>query len=141
MAWPAPRSARQPLRAAMSLNGAVFLVRGSLNLRDPHSFYLEPGAPPYAKDAVRVLGITYVTLGLCQLVVANTSDRRTLHGVAGASLGFAAGLAVQGLVQQRGTLDRYHVLSRTSAAENAVVGVVYALLIARDRQRCREMPQ
>jgi hypothetical protein len=55
------------LKIMLAANGAVFLLRGSLNIVQPTSFYLESDAPTHGQDAVRILGITYLAVGLVHL--------------------------------------------------------------------------
>jgi hypothetical protein len=120
------------LKVLLAVNGVVFLWRGSLDLLQPTSFYLESDAPPYAIDAIRVLGITYVALGLIQLGMWRVSERLPLRIVAGASLLFAAGVAVQAATQGGTSGDAFHQSSPGPAVENALVAVLYAVLLSRD---------
>jgi len=125
------------LKIMLAVNGAVFLVRGFLNIVQPGSFYLEADAPTYAQDAIRVLGITYVTLGLIQLGMWWVRDRRAVRIVAGAALLFAAGVAIQAVTQRPGSSDAFHELALGSAAENALVVALYAALLFRERRQAR----
>ncbi len=120
------------LRIALLVNGAVFLWRGSLDITQPTSFYLESDAPAYAVDAVRVLGVAYLALGLTQLGAGWTADRAAVRVVAGASLLFAVGVAVQALTQGSGSADAFHRLSPGPALENLLVALAYAVLLAQD---------
>lgn len=114
------------LKIGLAVNGGFFLWRGSLNILQPTSFYLEPEAPKYAMDAIRVLGITYCSLGLIQLGTWWMPDRRALRTVAGASLLFAAGVFAQAATQGSGSVDPFHQLSPGPAVENLVVAMLYA---------------
>jgi hypothetical protein len=117
----------------LAVNGVVFLVRAGLDIVRPTSFYLAAGAPAYAVDAVRVLGITYATLALVQLGVSRLADPRAVRLVAAASMLFAAAVAVQASLQSSGTTDAFHRLRWGSAAENVLVATLYAMLLYRGR--------
>jgi hypothetical protein len=96
------------LKSLLALNGLVFLLRGGLNLTRPTSFYLAKGAPDNAIDAVRVLGITYVAFGLVQTGVWFTPERTAVRVVAGSSMLFASGVALQALNQDAALPDSFH---------------------------------
>ena len=89
------------LRTALAVNGVVFLVRAAMNLLRPTSFYAD-GAPtgPH-QDAVRVIGISYATLGLIQLG-ATRADLQAVRSTVAALGLFAAGVAVQAATQGPG---------------------------------------
>jgi hypothetical protein len=120
------------LKIALAVNGVVFLGRGSIDLVQPTSFYLQPDAPKYAMDAVRVLGVTYISLGLIQLGMWWAPDPRAVRIVASASLLFAAGVAAQAATQGSASTDPFHQLSPGPAAENLLVAVLYAGFLAWD---------
>jgi hypothetical protein len=123
------------LRAVLAVNGLVFLVRAGLDIVHPTSFYLAAGAPADAVDAVRVLGITYATLALIQLGASRLGAAGAVRLVAAASMLFAAAVAVQASLQGSGTTDAFHRLRWGSAAENALVAALYAVLLYRGRPR------
>jgi multisubunit Na+/H+ antiporter MnhG subunit len=123
------------LKLLLTVNGAVFVVRGLINLVRPTSFYLEADAPAYAQDAVRVLGVTYATLGAVQLWMAVAGDRSAVRTVAGASMLFAAAVATQAALQRSGSADAFHRLRLGAAAENGLVAGLYATLLSRQRLR------
>ncbi len=123
----------KPLKTTLILNGVVFLVRAGTNLFKPTSWYVDADAPKSAVDAVHVIGIAYAALGLTQLGMWGVSDRRAVRAVSGASLAFAAGMAAKALTQGSGPTDAFHRMRYASAAENAGVAVLYALLLSRDR--------
>lgn len=121
------------LKTLLAVNGLVFFIRAVTNLVRPTSFYLESDAPKYAVDAVRVIGITYAALAVIQLGMWRVDDRRAVRAVAGASQLFAAGIAVQAATQGSSSTDTFHRIRFASAAENAAVVVLYALLLHRER--------
>lgn len=120
------------LKIGLAVNGGFFLWRGFLNILQPTSFYLEPEAPKYAMDAIRVLGITYLALGLIQLGTWCVPDRRAVRIVAGASLLFAAGVFAQAATQGSASTDSFHQLSPGPAVENLLVAVLYGGLLTWD---------
>ncbi len=120
------------LKSLLALNGLVFLLRGGLNLTRPTSFYLAEGAPVNAMDAVRVLGITYVAFGLVQTGMWFTPDRIAVRVVAGSSMLFASGVALQALNQDAALPDSFHQIRLLSAAENVAVAALYAALLYRE---------
>jgi len=122
------------LKTLLAVNGLVFLIRALLNVFRPTSFYLESGAPEYASDAVRVLGITYGVLGFIQLGMWRVSDRRAVVVVSSGSLLFAAGVAVQAMTQEGSSTDSFHQMRLASAAENVAVAALYAFLLYREHQ-------
>jgi hypothetical protein len=129
------------LRGLLAANGLVFLLRGGLNLLQPTSFYLAEGAPENAMDAVRILGITYGTVGVIQLGMLSSRDRNALRVVAGGSMLFAAGVAAQALAQGREPSDTFHQIRNASAAENIAVAALYAGLLYREgRQHRQSLP-
>lgn len=119
------------LRTFLAINGAVFLLRASLNIVEPSNFYLEPDAPDYAKDAVRVLGFAYLALGLIQLGMLPVRDRSAIRVVAAASMLFAAAVFIQAMIQGVGPADAFHRLRPGPAAENGLVALFYAILLLR----------
>ena len=120
------------LKVLLAINGAIFLGRGSLDIVQPTNFYLESNAPKYALDAVRVIGITYLTVGLIQLGMWRVTDRLAVRVVAGASLLFGAAVAVQAVTQGSGSADAFHRLAPGPAVENALVALLYAALLYRE---------
>jgi len=120
------------LKALLAINGVVFLWRGFLDIVQPTEFYLESDAPKYAMDAVRVIGITYVAVGLIQLGMWRVTDRLAVRVVASASMFFGAAVAVQAATQGSGSADAFHRLAPGPAVENALVAILYAVLIYRE---------
>jgi hypothetical protein len=120
------------LKTLLAVNGLVFLVRAFLNVFRPTFFYLESGAPEYARDAVRVLGITYGVVGFMQLGMWRVSDRRAVRVVSSGSLLFAAGVAVQASTQEGSSTARFYQMRLASAAENVAVAALYAVLLYRE---------
>jgi hypothetical protein len=121
------------LKLVSAGNGCVFLLRAARNLTEPTSFYLPADAPAYARDTVRVLGITYAALGVIQLGMCVVRDERAVRTVAGASMLFAAGVALQAAAQGSTSADAFHRLRLGSAAENVGVAALYAVLLLRGR--------
>jgi hypothetical protein len=130
------------LKVMLAYNGVESVLRGLVNLLVPTLFYLEPNAPKYAEDAVRVLGITYLALGLIQLNTWRVPDRRAVRAVAYASLLFAAGVAVQAATQGSASADTFHQagvvlgpVTLPNVGLNVLWTTLYAgLLVREDRQ-------
>ncbi len=123
----------KPLTTVLALNGVVSLVRAGTNFCKPTSWYVDADAPKSAVDVVHVIGIAYAALGLTQIGMWRVSDRQAVRAVSGASLAFAAGIAAKALSQGSGPTDAFHRLRYASAAENAGVAALYAVLLFRDR--------
>ena len=119
------------LKILLVINGLVFLVRGFLNITDPTSFYLEAEAPTYARDAVRVLGVAYLTIGVVQIGTWWAVERTSIMVVSAASMFFAVGVAILAITQGSASTDAFHDLSWGSALENAAVGLLYSALMVR----------
>lgn len=122
------------LQKLLALNGLVFLLRAALNVLRPTSFYLSPGAPENAEDAVRVLGITYAAVGVVQLGAARSVDRTALRIVATGSALFAGGVALQAISQSSSPPDAFHRIRVASAVENVLVAGLYLALLLRERR-------
>lgn len=126
------------LKILLAINGVFFLVRGLINIVQPTAFYLQPDAPRYAMDAVRVLAITYLAFGLIQLGTWWVVDRRAVRIVAFASLLFAAGVAIQVATQGSASTDGFHQadvigpLTLNNAAMNVLWTALYAGLLFRE---------
>ena len=126
------------LKIMLVYNGLESLGRGFINLVRPTTFYLEPDAPRYAQDAVRVLAITYLALSLVQLGTWRVNDRRAVRTVALASLLFAAGVGVQAAAQGTGSTDAFHQaevigpLTLNNVALNVLWTAIYAGLLVRE---------
>lgn len=117
------------LKILLAINGAVFLLRASINLWRPWSFYLEPDAPRYAADAVRVLGVAFVSLGLVQVGMWWVQDQAAVRIVAAGSMVFAVGLAIQTATQGPESSATFHKIRWGAFAENALVAIGYAILL------------
>ena len=118
----------------LAINGLVFLLRSVVNLTRPTSFYIEPESPGYARDAVRILGVTYGAFGLTQLGVSGSSDSATIRTVSIASMLFASGAAAAAITQNIDADTGFRRLRWVSAAENVGLATLYALLLVKDRQ-------
>lgn len=123
------------LTKLLALNGLVFLLRAALNVVRPTSFYLSSEAPENAKDAVRVLGITYAAMGVVQLGAARSADWTAVRIVATGSALFAGGVALQAFSQSSSPLDTFHRIRIASAGENLLVAGAYVALLHRERRQ------
>ena len=121
------------LKILVVVNGLAFLAYTVSNIFMPSSFFVPSDAPGYALDAVRAVGLGYLPLGLIQLGAWWMSDRFALRLIAGASLVYAAGFALLALMAGSGSSDPFHSLGVVIAAGWAVVAVLYAFLLYRER--------
>ncbi len=96
------------LKVMLAYSGFEFVARGIVNYIQPTTFYLQADAPRYAQDAVRVLAITYLAFGLIHLGAWRVNDRLAVRLVAGASMLFAAGAAIQAATQGSASTDVWH---------------------------------
>ena len=132
------RTARlKQLRVVLAVNGLVFLLRGLVNLARPTSFYLERESPGYARDAVRMLGVTYGVFGLTQLGVSRSADTAAVRSVSVASMLFASGAAAAAIAQNADSNTGFRRLRLISAAENVGLATLYALLLKNERRSRR----
>jgi len=127
------------LKIMLAYNGIESVLRGVVNLAVPTLFYLPKDAPGYAQDAVRVLAITYLALGVIQLGAWRMQERWAVRVIASASLLFAAGVAVQAATQVSGSTDAFHeagvVLGPVvlpNVGINVLVTAIYAILLLRE---------
>jgi hypothetical protein len=127
------------LKMMLVYNGIESILRGGANLAAPTLFYLPGDAPAYAADAVRVLAITYLALGVIQLGSWRIGDRRAVRTVAWASMLFAAGVAVQVALQGPGSSDPFHQagvvlgpITLSNLGLNVLWTVLYASLLVRE---------
>jgi len=127
------------LKVMLAYNGIESLLRGVAGLVVPTMFYLQPDAPEYAQDAVRVLAITYLTLSVIQLSTWGMTDRRAVRSVAVASMLFGASVAIQVATQGSASTDVFHqagvvigpvILSNLGL--NVLWTVLYAGLLIRE---------
>lgn len=122
----------QALRIALVINGLVFVLRATLNIIRPTSFYLEPGAPEFAIDAIRVLGVTYGVLGTIQIAQWWSTERTAVRVVAWGSFLFAVGVSIVALTMDPSSTAPFHEMRMGSAVENLAVGGLYGFLLLRE---------
>jgi hypothetical protein len=127
------------LNVMLAWNGFESIARGLVNLARPTIFYLPPEAPKYAQDTVRVLAITYLAVGVMQLGACRLKDRQAVRLVAGASMLFAAGVALQAATQGSGSSDVFHQsgerigpVTLNNAWINVLWSTIYAVLLLRE---------
>jgi hypothetical protein len=119
------------LKIMLAYNGVESILRGVANLVVPTLFYLEPSAPKYALDAVRVLAITYLALGVIQLGAWRMKDPQAVRLVAIASALFAAGVALQAASQGTASTDTFHqagVALGPVILNNVAINVLWVVL-------------
>ena len=128
-----PSGAPVWLRRALAVNGAVFVLRGTLNVVAPNLFYLPPDPPRYAKDVVRLLGVTYLAVASAQLQTAWHGDDSAVRAMGVASMLFAGGAATVAASSEGSRLTGFDRVRPGSALENAALCVAYGALMARAR--------
>lgn len=119
------------LRRALAVNGAVFVLRGALNVVAPRSFYLPPSPPRHAEDVVRLLGVTYLAVAVAQLGTAWRGNEAAVRTVGAASMLFAGGAAMVAMSPGSSQQTGFERVRRWSALENTAVCVGYAALTTR----------
>lgn len=121
------------LKILLAINGIAFVFYAVSNTVAPSSFFLPTEAPGYAVDAIRVLAVAYLALGLVQLGSWFVKDRQAVQLVAGASLVFVVGFAILAATQGTGSSDSFHQIGSAIAIGNGAVAVLYAFLLYRER--------
>jgi hypothetical protein len=119
------------LRRALAVNGAVFVLRGALNVVTPRSFYLPPRPPRYAEDVVRLLGVTYLAMAVAQLGTAWRGNEAAVRTMGAASMLFAGGAATVAMSPDSSQQTGFERVRRWSALENTAACVGYAALTTR----------
>ena len=119
------------LRRALAVNGAVFVLRGALNVVTPRSFYLPPRPPRYAEDVVRLLGVTYLAMAVAQLGTAWRGNDSAVRTMGAASMLFAGGAATVAMSPGSSQETGFERVRRWSALENTAVCVGYTALTTR----------
>lgn len=122
------------LKILLVVNGAVFLLYAATNTIAPTSYFLPSDAPDYAISVVRVVAMTYLAMGLIQVGMWWVMDRLAIRIVAGASLVLTAGFAILAATGGSASSDAFHQLGVLAGATNAIVAILYAFLLYRERQ-------
>lgn len=135
-----PHGAPQRLRYTLAINGAVFALRGALNVVAPSSFYLPDDPPRYAKDVVRLLGVTYLAIASAQVQTALRGDDSAVRQIGAASMLFAGGAALVALSSGASRRTRFDRVKPGSALENGVLCVTYGALIVQAHRQRRLLP-
>jgi hypothetical protein len=121
------------LKILLFINGLAFLVYAFSNYFMPASFFVPSDAAGYATDAVKVIGAGMLAFAIIQLGSWKVTDRFALRLVAYASLVSAATFAVQAAMAGTGSSDPFHQYGMAVAGAWAVVALLYAWLIYRER--------
>ena len=121
------------LKILLFINGLMFAIFTVENILLPASFLMPSDAPGYGLDAARTLGIGYLPGAIIWLGSWWMTDRFAIRMCAVGALGFAAALSVQAAMLGTGSSDLFHQNHMAFAAAWAVVAVLYAWLIYRER--------
>ena len=121
------------LKILMFINGLAFLAYAFENYFLPTSFFLPSDAAAYATDAVKLIGASYLPLAIVQLGSWWATDRFSIRLVAYASIVYAAAFAVNAVMVKADSSDLFHTYGIGIAAAWAVVALIYAWLIYRER--------
>ena len=121
------------LKILLFINGLAFLVYAFSNYFMPASFFVPSDAAGYANDAVKAIAAGYLALAIIQLGSWWVADRFALRLVAYASVVYAAAFAAQAAMAGTGSSDPFHQYGIAVAGAWAVVALLYAWLIYRER--------
>jgi len=97
------------------------------------SFFAPSDASGWGLDAVKLVGMGYLPLGIIQLGSWRIPDRFAIELIAVASLVYAAGFAALAAVAGSGSSDPFHQYGIGVAAAWAAVSLLYVWLIYRER--------
>jgi hypothetical protein len=99
----------------------------------PTSFFAPTDASGYGLDAVKLVGMGYLPLGIVQLGSWRIADRFAVRLIAVASMAYAAGFALLAAMAGSGSSDPFHQYGVGVAGAWALVTLLYAWLIYRER--------
>ena len=122
------------LKVLLLVNGLASISYFFSNILLPTSFFApSDAAPGYGLDAVKLLGLAYLPLGIIQLGSWRVVDRFSIRLIAVASMAYTAGFALLGAMAGSGSSDPFHKYGMGIAAAWVVVTLLYAWLIYRER--------
>lgn len=122
------------LKILLLVNGLVSISYVFSNILLPTSFFApSDAAAGYGLDAVKLLGLGYLPLGIIQLGSWRIADRFAVRLIAVASMAFAAGFALLGAMAGSGSSDPFHQYGMGIAVAWIVVSVLYLWLLYRER--------
>lgn len=123
------------LKILIAVNGVAMVFYGLEALYDPGLFWSPAGSPATVVDIGRAVGVAQLALGLIQLGAWRMKERWGVELVAMASLAYAVGFAaILAMASSNASEDMFHQLGMAGAAAWAVVTILYAVLIYRERQ-------
>ena len=121
------------LKILLLINGIASVSYTFSNILLPTSFFAPSDATGWGLDAVKLVGIGYLPLGIIQLGSWRIAERFTIELIAFASLVYAAGFALLAAVAGSGSSDPFHKVGVGIAAAWVVVALLYVWLIYRER--------
>jgi hypothetical protein len=121
------------LKILLVVNGVASVSYVFSNILMPTSFFAPTDASGYGLDAVKLVGMGYLPLGIVQLGSWRIADRFAVRLIAVASMAYAAGFALLAAMAGSGSSDLFHQYGLVIAGAWALVAVLYAWLIYRER--------
>jgi hypothetical protein len=122
------------LKILMAVNGVAFVFYGLEALYDPSLFWMPKGSPASVMDIGRAMGFAQLTFGFVQLGAWRMTERWGVELIAGASLFTAVTFGVLlGLNTANPSDDMFHQFGWAGAAVWAVIAILYAALLYRER--------
>ncbi|KRT64583.1 MAG: hypothetical protein XU10_C0001G0032 [Chloroflexi bacterium CSP1-4] len=121
------------LKYLLFINGVAFAIFTVENIFLPTSFLMPSDAPGYGLDAARAMGVAYLPSAVIMLGSWWMTDRFAIRLTALGALSFAVAFAVLAAVLSSGSSDLFHQNHLAFAAAWAVVALLYAWLLYRER--------
>ncbi len=121
------------LKLLVAINGVIFVFYSGTNAFIPGLYFLPSDAPDYAVAVVHVVAVAYLTIGLVQVGTWMLTDRLAVRVVAFGSMVFAAGFAIVAGTAGTASSDGFHQFSLIAAVGHAIIAIVYAYLLYRER--------
>jgi hypothetical protein len=121
------------LKYLLVVNGLASLAYAFSNYFLPTSFFAPSDAAGWGLDAVKLVGAGYLPLAIIQLGSWWATDRFSIRLIAYASIVYAAAFAANAFLAKSGSSDPFHTYGTVVAAAWAVVTLLYAWLIYRER--------
>lgn len=122
------------LKILLLVNGLASVLYVFSNILLPTSFFAPSDAVAgYGLDAVKLLGLGYLPLGIIQLGCWRVADRFSIRLIAVASMVYAAGFALLAATASSGSSDPFHQYGIGVTGAWLVVSVLYLWLLYRER--------
>lgn len=123
------------LKILIALNGVAFIFYALEAFYDPNLFWSPSGSPDTVLDIGRAAGVGQLAFGIVQLGAWRMKERWGVELVAVASLVYAVGFGViVAIASAHPSDDMFHQFGMLGAAVWAVVAILYAVLLYRERR-------